>query len=122
MRDRIASGRDGRAGLCRHRSHQIVRVSAGVTAHGLVAEAGVTRARGPGAPWVDVAVAPAAGDRAVMVPGRRGTPRFLTQRAAGRDWRVSATGLWQVPPGAPEAPAEGDLARLRPGPRGISSA
>src|SRR5258708_466251 len=63
-----------------------------------------------------VAVAPAAGDRAVMVPGRHGTPRFLTQRAAGRDWRVSATGFWQVHPGAADALADAVLAALRPEP------
>jgi tRNA/tmRNA/rRNA uracil-C5-methylase (TrmA/RlmC/RlmD family) len=119
-RVRFAVGKDGRAGLYRHRSHQIVRVSDCLIAHRLVTEAGVTRASWPGAPWVDVAVAPAAGDRAVMVPGRHGTPRFLTQRAAGRDWRVSATGFWQVHPGAADALAEAVLASLRPEPGEIA--
>ena len=115
-RVRFAVGKDGRAGLYRHRSHQIVRVSDCLIAHPLVTEASVTRASWPGAPWVDVAVAPAAGDRAVMVPGRHGTPCFLTQRAAGRDWRVSATGFWQVHPGAADALAEAVLAALLPEP------
>ena len=115
-RVRFAVGKDGRAGLYRHRSHQIVRVSDCLIAHRLVTDAGVTRASWPGAPWVDVAVAPAGGDRAVMIPGRPGTPRFLTQHAAGRDWRVTAAGFWQVHPGAADALAEAVLAALRPEP------
>jgi tRNA/tmRNA/rRNA uracil-C5-methylase (TrmA/RlmC/RlmD family) len=115
-RVRFAVGKDGRAGLYRHRSHQIVRISDCLIAHPLVTEAGVTRASWPGARWVDVAVAPASGDRAVMVPGRPTTPRFLTQRAAGRDWRVSAAGFWQVHPGAADALAEAVLAALLPEP------
>lgn len=115
-RVRFAVGKDGRAGLYQHRSHEIVRVSDCLIAHRLVTEAGVTRASWPGARWVDVAVAPAAGGRAVMVPGRAGTPRFLTQRAAGRDWRVTASGFWQIHPGAADALAEAVLAALRPEP------
>jgi tRNA/tmRNA/rRNA uracil-C5-methylase (TrmA/RlmC/RlmD family) len=115
-RVRFAVGKDGRAGLYRHRSHEIVRVSDCLIAHRLVTEAGVTRASWPGARWVDVAVAPAGGDRAVMVPGRAATPRFLTQRAAGRDWRVTAGGFWQVHPGAADALADAVLAALRPEP------
>ena len=115
-RVRFAVGKDGRAGLYRHRSHEIVRVSDCLIAHPLVTDAGVTRASWPGARWVDVAVAPASGDRAVMIPGRPRTPRFLTQRAVGRDWRVSAAGFWQVHPGAADALAEAVLAALRPEP------
>jgi tRNA/tmRNA/rRNA uracil-C5-methylase (TrmA/RlmC/RlmD family) len=115
-RVRFAVGKDGRAGLYRHRSHEIVRVSDCLIAHRLVTEAGVTRASWPGAAWVDVAVAPDGGDRAVMIPGRPATPRFLTHRAAGRDWRVTAAGFWQVHPGAADALAEAVLAALRPEP------
>jgi tRNA/tmRNA/rRNA uracil-C5-methylase (TrmA/RlmC/RlmD family) len=115
-RVRFAVGKDGRAGLYRHRSHEIVRVSDCLIAHRLVTEAGVTRASWPRARWVDVAVAPASGDRAVMVSGRSGTPRFLTQHAAGRDWRVTAAGFWQVHPGAADALAEAVLTALRPEP------
>jgi len=115
-RVRFAVGKDGRAGLYRHRSHEIVRISDCLIAHPLVTEAGVTRASWPGARWVDVAVAPASGARALMVPGRRRTRRFLTQRAVGRDWRVSSAGFWQVHPGAADALAGAVRTALRPEP------
>ncbi len=125
---RFAVGKDGQAGLYRHRSHQIVRVSDCLIAHPLVTEAGVTRERWPGARWVEVAVAPGTGERAVLPSGRPGSrqaagsrrdtgaPRFLTQRAAGRDWRVAAAGFWQVHPGAADTLAEAVLDGLRPEP------
>ena len=121
-RVRFAVGKDGQAGLRRHRSHEIVRVSDCLIAHPLVTEAGVTRERWPGARWVEVAVAPGTGERAVLAAGRAGSrpgnraPRFLTQRAAGRDWRVAATGFWQVHPGAADTLAEAVLDALRPEP------
>ena len=81
------------------------------------------RSRWPGARWVEVAVAPGTGQRAVLVSGRRpargragSAPRFLTQRAAGRDWRVAAAGFWQVHPGAADTLAEAVLDGLRPEP------
>ncbi|HEX9033935.1 MAG TPA: methyltransferase domain-containing protein [Streptosporangiaceae bacterium] len=118
-RVRFAVGKDGAAGLYRHRSHDIVRVGDCLIAHPLVTQAGVTRERWPGARSVDVAVAPGSGERAVMVSGgaRHGSHRrFLTQRAAGRDWRVAAAGFWQVHPGAADALADAVLAGLRPEP------
>jgi tRNA/tmRNA/rRNA uracil-C5-methylase (TrmA/RlmC/RlmD family) len=133
-RVRFAVGADGRAGLYRHRSHEIEPIIDCLIAHQLVTDAGVTRRVWPGARWVDVAVAPGPharspgidpampgrsqdppGDRAVMVSGHRGsTPRYLTHWAAGRDWRVSATGFWQVHPGAADVLAEAVLTALRP--------
>jgi tRNA/tmRNA/rRNA uracil-C5-methylase (TrmA/RlmC/RlmD family) len=135
-RVRFAVGADGRAGLHRHRSHEIEPIGDCLIAHPLVTDAAVTRRRWPGARWVDVAVAPgphALGpgidparpgrsqdpppDRAIMVSGHRGSaPRHLTQRAAGRDWRVSAAGFWQVHPGAADVLADAVLTALRPEP------
>jgi tRNA/tmRNA/rRNA uracil-C5-methylase (TrmA/RlmC/RlmD family) len=115
-RVRFAVGADGRAGLYRHRSHEITPVSDCLIAHPLVTAAGVTRTRWPGVRWVDVTVAPAAGERAVVVSGQPDRPRFLTQRAAGRDWRVSAMGFWQVHPGAADVLAAAVIAALRPQP------
>jgi tRNA/tmRNA/rRNA uracil-C5-methylase (TrmA/RlmC/RlmD family) len=118
-RVRFAVGRDGSAGLYRHRSHEVVRIGDCLIAHPLVTGAAVTRERWPGARSVDVAVAPGTGDRAVIVQGgaRQGTSQpFLTQRAAGRDWRVSARGFWQVHPGAADALAAAVLGALRPEP------
>jgi tRNA/tmRNA/rRNA uracil-C5-methylase (TrmA/RlmC/RlmD family) len=116
-RVKFAVGRDGRAGLYRHRSHDIVPVSDCLIAHPLVTQAGVTRERWPGARWVDVAAAAATGERAVMTGGgarRDSQRRFLTQRAAGREWRVAASGFWQVHPGAADLLASAVLQALQP--------
>jgi tRNA/tmRNA/rRNA uracil-C5-methylase (TrmA/RlmC/RlmD family) len=127
-RVRFAVDAGGRAGLFRHRSHEIVPVSDCLIAHPLVRQAAVTRTAWPGARWVEVVAAPGTGERAVLVdagaasrpsawlaPGGQG-PRCLTQRAAGRDWRVSATGFWQIHPGAADLLAEAVLAAVRPEP------
>ncbi|HXP20016.1 MAG TPA: methyltransferase domain-containing protein [Streptosporangiaceae bacterium] len=117
-RVRFAVGKDGTVGLHKHRSHEIVRVGDCLIAHALVTAAEVTRKTWPGARSVDVAVSPATGERAVAAQGggRPGSgPRFLTQRAAGRDWRVAAAGFWQVHPAAADALAATVLAVLEPG-------
>jgi tRNA/tmRNA/rRNA uracil-C5-methylase (TrmA/RlmC/RlmD family) len=116
-RVRFAVGKDGVAGLHRHRSHDIVHIADCLIADPRVTEAGVTRDRWPGARHVDVAVAPGTGESAVLVAGgaRRGaTGRFMTQRAAGRTWRVAAAGFWQVHPAAADVLAGAVLAGLRP--------
>src|SRR5579859_4273283 len=140
-RVRFAVGADGRAGLFRHRSHKVVPVSDCLIAHPLVREAAVTGASWPGARWVEVAVAPDTGQRAVLVRGSgaatraaglvRGSgaatpaggrdlgrpgPRYLTQRATGRDWRVAAAGFWQVHPAAADVLASAVADALRPEP------
>jgi tRNA/tmRNA/rRNA uracil-C5-methylase (TrmA/RlmC/RlmD family) len=81
-----------------------------------------------------VAASPGTGDRALLIrnrgradagdvvdhpgaaSGSAGSPRFLTYRAVGREWRVSAAGFWQVHPGAADVLAEAVLAALEPGP------
>jgi tRNA/tmRNA/rRNA uracil-C5-methylase (TrmA/RlmC/RlmD family) len=120
-RVRFAVGPDGRAGLHRHRSHDIVPVTDCLIAHRLVNEAGVTRGEWPGARSVQVVVAAETGQRVVVATGaaggasRREAGRpFLTQRAAGRDWRVSASTFWQVHPSAADALADAVLAGLAP--------
>jgi tRNA/tmRNA/rRNA uracil-C5-methylase (TrmA/RlmC/RlmD family) len=141
----FAVGRDGVAGLHKHRSHEIVPVSECLIAHGLVAGADVPGRRWPGTAAVEVCVAPASGERGVLVSGSRRaatlpdvaadsvqlagrsgarTPvrgrGYLTQRAAGRDWRVSLGGFWQVHPGAADALAAGVLAALDPQPGDVA--
>jgi len=116
-RVRFAVGRDGMAGLRRHRSHEIVPVRDCLIAHPLVTGAGVTRGAWPGARSVEVAAAPGTGERAVLVRGDdagRPGPRYLTQRAAGREWQVAATGFWQVHPAAADVLAGAVLAAMRP--------
>ncbi len=118
-RVKFAVGRDGTAGLRRHRSHEIVPIGDCLIAHHLVDVPGVTARTWPGAASVEVAIAPASGQRAVIVSGRRPErgPAYLRQRAAGRDWRVSAAGFWQVHPAAADtlAGAVADALRPRPG-------
>jgi len=125
-RVRFAVDGGGRAGLYRHRSHEIVPVIDCLIAHPLVRQAAVSRTAWPGARWVEVVAAPGTGERAILVdapaasrPGAELASdglgqRFLTQRAAGRDWRVSATSFWQVHPGAADLLAEAVLAALCP--------
>jgi tRNA/tmRNA/rRNA uracil-C5-methylase (TrmA/RlmC/RlmD family) len=124
----FAVGRDGTAGLRKHRSHDIVDVGTCLIAHPLVTEVDVTGPRWPGAGSVEVCAVPETGERGVLVagpvarsapaqlpdvdadsvlaesrPGRAAALRgrgYLTQRAAGRDWRVTVGGFWQVHPGA----------------------
>jgi tRNA/tmRNA/rRNA uracil-C5-methylase (TrmA/RlmC/RlmD family) len=140
----FAVTRDGTAGLRKHRSHEVVAVDRCLIAHPLVTEADVTGLRWPGAQSVEVSAAPQAGERGVLVAGpvvrsgAAGLPEveagtvalagrsgrvtavrghgYLTQRAAGRDWRVSLGGFWQVHPAAADVLADGVLAGLQPEP------
>jgi tRNA/tmRNA/rRNA uracil-C5-methylase (TrmA/RlmC/RlmD family) len=71
----FAVGRDGRAGLHKHRSHQIVHVGECPIAHAEVNAVGVTAETWPGAASVQVAVVPETGERAVVVNAGRGRSR-----------------------------------------------
>jgi tRNA/tmRNA/rRNA uracil-C5-methylase (TrmA/RlmC/RlmD family) len=154
----FAIDRNGRAGLRRHRSHEVVEIDRCLIAHPLVTEAGVTDVKWPSAAEsVEVDVAPATSERGVLVAARpvaartvAARPRaartvaasslpyvaadavqltgrsgsrvpvrgrgYLTQRAAGRDWRVSLGGFWQVHPGAADLLAAEVLTALAPKP------
>jgi tRNA/tmRNA/rRNA uracil-C5-methylase (TrmA/RlmC/RlmD family) len=128
---------DGVAGLRRHRSHEVMEIGECPIAHPLVTGAGVTGRTWPGAASVEVAAAPGSGQRAVIVTGPVPGPEiaagsvlarrtrasrlavlrgsgYLRRRAAGRDWRVSAAGFWQVHPGAADTLAAAVLDALRP--------
>jgi len=133
----------GKAGLRRHRSHEVVEIARCLIAHPLVTSVGVTGKRWPPGASVQVCVAPATGERGVLVAGARPAPAagwpaidaeslqlagrsgartpirgrgYLVQQAAGRDWRVSLGGFWQVHPGAADALASAVLAALDPRP------
>ena len=114
-RVKFAVDQDGAAGLRKHRSHEVMPISDCLIAHPLVEAAAVTARRWPGADSVEVAVAPASGQRAVIVAGDH-SRGYLRQRAAGRSWRVSAAGFWQVHPGAADTLAAAVLDALRPQP------
>jgi tRNA/tmRNA/rRNA uracil-C5-methylase (TrmA/RlmC/RlmD family) len=128
---------DGVAGLRAHRSHEVVDVGECLIAHPGITELGLTTRRWPGVTTVEGVVGDS--ERAVVVSGgkttvsydfdgkaavlRRGRNggltalrgrNYLSQRAAGREWRVSAGGFWQVHPGAADALAAAVLAALAP--------
>jgi tRNA/tmRNA/rRNA uracil-C5-methylase (TrmA/RlmC/RlmD family) len=112
---------DGTAGLRRHRSHEVIEVGDCPLAHPLAGAGAITGRAWPGARSVEVAIGPETGGRAVLVrPGRGGGPRYLHHRAAGRDWRVSATAFWQVHPGAADTLAAAVLEALAPRPGDIA--
>jgi tRNA/tmRNA/rRNA uracil-C5-methylase (TrmA/RlmC/RlmD family) len=140
-RVQFAVGPDGAAGLRMHRSHEVVDIGECPIAHPGINDLGLPRRRWPGAASVEALVAPGSGERAVIVTtkgsvppdaaagadavlrrtgssGRGLTPvrgrAYLSQLAAGRDWRVSAGVFWQVHPEAAGVLTEAVLAALEP--------
>jgi tRNA/tmRNA/rRNA uracil-C5-methylase (TrmA/RlmC/RlmD family) len=98
-RVRFAVDAAGRAGLRRHRSHEVVPIDDCLIAHEGVDVVEVTGTSWPGVEEVSVQVDPASGDRDVTV-GRGHGSEALTMTAAGRSWQVSSGGFWQVHPAA----------------------
>jgi tRNA/tmRNA/rRNA uracil-C5-methylase (TrmA/RlmC/RlmD family) len=142
-RVQFAVGRDGAAGLRAHRSHRVVEVDDCLIAHPGIRDLGVTSHRWPGARSVEAVVATGSGERAVIVSGGNrsasmkeaeaesvlaaagpggGRPTvlrgrgYVRQQAAGRSWRVSVGGFWQVHPAAADTLAAAVLGALRPRP------
>jgi tRNA/tmRNA/rRNA uracil-C5-methylase (TrmA/RlmC/RlmD family) len=134
---------DGVAGLRGHRSHEVIPIDDCLIAHPAINDLGLTARRWPGTASVEALVAAGSGERAVVVtakgsvppdaapqadavlrrtgaPGRGLTPlrgrAYLTQHAAGQDWRVSASAFWQVHPGAADALTAAVLTALGPRP------
>jgi tRNA/tmRNA/rRNA uracil-C5-methylase (TrmA/RlmC/RlmD family) len=134
---------DGVAGLRAHRSHDVVDVGECLIAHPGVTGLGLTTRRWPGAASVEGVVGDGSRavivsggrttdsydndkndkddkDVALLRRGRNGGlgalrgRTYLSQRAAGRDWRVSAGGFWQVHPAAAGTLAAAVLAALAP--------
>ncbi|MFL6139973.1 MAG: class I SAM-dependent RNA methyltransferase [Frankiaceae bacterium] len=137
--------RDGAVGLHRHRSHAVQPIERCLIAHPEVTAVGVERRPWPHVRRVEVVTAAATGERAVVVtPVSRRQPvrpmdldapaavlrddgggattalrgsAAVTELAAGRRWRVSGSGFWQVHPAAADALAGAvlELAGARPG-------
>jgi len=132
-RVRFTTDDQGRLGLYRHRSHDVVPVDRCPIAHPDLPA--VTSRRWPRTRSVEGVVSHA-GERLIVVePEWRADPEFpdveaegvltttghrlrgrpqVTERAAGRDWRVSAAGFWQVHPGAADALVGAALEMLAP--------
>jgi tRNA/tmRNA/rRNA uracil-C5-methylase (TrmA/RlmC/RlmD family) len=136
---------DGVAGLRAHRSHEVIDIGRCLIAHPAITDLGITGRRWEGVASVEGVVAAGSGERAVIISGegrrvggevaiaadsvlRRSGPRmtplrgrsYLSQHAAGRDWRVSAGAFWQVHPGAAEALAGAVTAWLEPQPGDVA--
>jgi tRNA/tmRNA/rRNA uracil-C5-methylase (TrmA/RlmC/RlmD family) len=138
-RVRFAVRGDGVAGLRAHRSHEVISVADCLIAHPGIRDLGVPEQPWPRATSVEAVVATDNGERAEIVSGQvliaalkqataesvlavtsrpslvRGHSH-LRQRAAGRSWRVSATGFWQVHPAAADTLARAVLDALQPRP------
>ncbi len=134
----------GHAGLRKHRSHEIVPIDKCVIASPDVEQVGVEAHQWPGMAGVEVIAATGSSDRAVVVTpqqgnripfveldvpvsvlrgdGKGGTQRIhgrghVREVAAGRTWRVSGSGFWQVHPAAADVltAAVLEAAAARPG-------
>ncbi|WBB72112.1 TRAM domain-containing protein [Micromonospora sp. WMMD1128] len=123
-RVRYAVDATGRAGLLKHRSHEVVPIDRCLIAHPAIQELPVlppTGARWPDADAVE-AVASSGGDVAVVAyadgvaTAVRG-PERVREAAAGRSFTLPASGFWQVHPAAADAlvGAVLDLLDPRPG-------
>jgi tRNA/tmRNA/rRNA uracil-C5-methylase (TrmA/RlmC/RlmD family) len=147
-RVQFAVREDGVAGLRPHRSHEVIDIGRCLIAHPAITELGVTGQRWEGVASVEAVVATGSGERTVIISGKgkRGggeipvgaigadsvlrrsgtglTPlrgrSYLSQHAAGRDWRVSAGAFWQVHPGAADALASAVTAWLDPQPGDVA--
>lgn len=119
-RMRLAVGPDGRAGLRAHRSHAVVALEDCPLAH-------------PGLDMPSVLARSWNADSEVLVTGGNGQPRTVqsvrrrvtdtvlgpsrrSEVAAGRRWRVSGAGFWQVHPGAADALVDAVRQALQPRP------
>ncbi|MFI2713142.1 class I SAM-dependent RNA methyltransferase [Micromonospora sp. NPDC018662] len=123
-RVRYAVDAAGRAGLLKHRSHEVVPIDRCLIAHPAIQELPVlppSGARWPDADAVET-VASTGGDVAVVAyadgvaTAVRG-PERVRETAAGRSFTLPASGFWQVHPAAADAlvGAVLDLLDPRPG-------
>ncbi|MFP5253343.1 MAG: class I SAM-dependent RNA methyltransferase [Actinomycetes bacterium] len=108
---------DGRPGLRRHRSHDVVTVGRCLIGHPALPD--VLGRRWPGASAVE-AIVSSSGERLRIV--QQGSdivhdgPDVLHERAAGRVWEVTGSGFWQVHPGAADVLVEAVVGALAPQP------
>src|SRR4051794_3700060 len=110
----------GHAGLRKHRSHEVVPVDRCLIAHPEVDGTGVTRRRWRGRYTVEV-ITGSTGPALVLVDGEREGPgrgrrAAVQESAAGRTWRVSESGFWQVHPAAADTLVDAVLRLLSPRP------
>ncbi len=115
-RTRFAVDAAGRAGMRRHRSHQVVPIETCVIAHPAVLESGVLSQDWPGTTEVSVVVPSSTGEALIRTgsdePGDR-----VVEHVLGRDYSSPTDGFWQVHPAAAStlAAAVGEALGARPG-------
>lgn len=125
-RVRYAVDAADRAGLLKHRSHEVVPVDRCLIAHPAIQQLPVLPPAGGRWPGVDAVevVASATGDVVVTaLPGPTDDARVtdaadaqLTQVAAGRRFEVPTTAFWQVHPAAADTLVDAVLELLDPAP------
>ena len=110
----------GRAGMRRHRTHDILPVDDCLIADGRVIGTGVLRGDWTGEKAVDVVAPSEGGPVVVRVPSDVEDAPVVTERVAtkdlSRDFDVSARGFWQVHPGAASTFVDAVIEGLRPQP------
>ncbi|MEO7269075.1 MAG: TRAM domain-containing protein [Knoellia sp.] len=119
-RTEFAVGDDGRAGMRRHRSHDLLAIDDCLIASERVVGTGVLQGHWAGEKAVDV-VAPSEGAAVVVrIPSDESAAPVVTETVAGqslsRDFDVSARGFWQVHPGAAATFVDAVIDGLRPQP------
>ncbi|PZF95280.1 class I SAM-dependent RNA methyltransferase [Micromonospora deserti] len=122
-RVRYAVDAAGRAGLLKHRSHEVVPVDRCLIAHPAIQELPVLTASGARWPEADAVetVASTGGDVTVTavadgVPRPVSGPERVRERAAGREWVLPASSFWQVHPAAADTLVDAVLGQLDPRP------
>lgn len=122
-RVQFAVDHDGRAGLRRHRSHQLEHVdvcriaSPGVTALDLTERSWLPEPGTRQPHSVEGIVSASTRDELVVAdPPGPAASDSVSELAAGRRWQVSGSGFWQVHPGAADALSAAVLEALDPQP------
>ncbi len=109
----------GRAGLLKHRSHEVVPIDRCLIAHSAVRDCDALDVQWPDLDAVEV-VAGSVGEPAVL--GRKGRgaatrvagPSRVRERGVGRDWLLPAHAFWQVHPAAADTLAATVAELLQP--------
>jgi tRNA/tmRNA/rRNA uracil-C5-methylase (TrmA/RlmC/RlmD family) len=101
---RYAISDEGRAGLFKHRSHEVVPIDRCLIAHPAIQELPITEQLWPTPDELEV-IAASNGVISVLsttdgVGDRIMGPYEVVEHAAGRDWSLAAGGFWQVHPAA----------------------
>jgi len=117
---RYAVSADGRVGLRKHRSHEVVPVERCLIAHPAIQDVPVTDQLWPTADEIEV-IASSTGELSVLTTtdglgDRVMGPYEVIERAVGREWSLAAGGFWQVHPEAADTFARTVVEMLAPKP------